>query len=319
MKNLLIIPIGILLFFTSCIQNTNKRNVTIAQTGDFFLYAPLYVAKDAGIFEKNGLDVDILNTGGDEKSWASVISGNAEFSISDPTFVILTEKRGRPGMVVSSIVNGVPFWGITFNDTIKPIKNFIELENYTVATFPSPSTAYSLQKEIFERYNLEPKIRQGSFGTLIPMLKAKQADIALELEPNVSQQIENGAHIVYSLADLYSDFAITGLSTTLETIRDDPELVRDVVCSIQEALDYIHENRDSTVLILINRFPEISPKVAEEALSRVINNRIIPVNSITSQISWEKAVSLRVKIGDISDPKSFNSYIDNSFAISCNK
>ena len=37
-------------------QTTGElQKVTIAQFGDFFLYAPLYVAIDAGLFEKNGL------------------------------------------------------------------------------------------------------------------------------------------------------------------------------------------------------------------------------------------------------------------------
>ena len=36
---------------------------------------------------------------------------------------------------------------------------------------------------------LRPNIREGSFGSLIAMLKSGKADIALELEPNVSQAV----------------------------------------------------------------------------------------------------------------------------------
>jgi ABC-type nitrate/sulfonate/bicarbonate transport system substrate-binding protein len=67
-------------------SGTALRRITVAQFGDFFLYAPLYIAEDDGLFRKRGLDVSIANTGGDDKTWAAVLSGSAEFGVADPTF-----------------------------------------------------------------------------------------------------------------------------------------------------------------------------------------------------------------------------------------
>ena len=145
------------------------RHVTIAQAGDFFLYAPLYVAVDGGYFRKRGLDVSIVSTGGDDKTWAAVISGSAEFGVADPTFVAISAARGQNGIVVASLVNGVPFWGISYK-SITPIGDAKELSKYSVATFSSPSTAYALQRKMFVDAGLAPNIREGAFGTIIPML-----------------------------------------------------------------------------------------------------------------------------------------------------
>lgn len=67
-----------------------RRKITIAQAGDFFLYAPLYIAIDAGLFSKRGLDVSLVSTGGDEKTWAAVVSNSASFGVADPTFVAVS-------------------------------------------------------------------------------------------------------------------------------------------------------------------------------------------------------------------------------------
>ncbi len=75
---------------------TAKEKMTIAQAGDFFLYAPLYVALDSGIFEQEGLDAAITTTGGDDKTWAAVVSGSAQFGVADPTFVAVSTERGQP-------------------------------------------------------------------------------------------------------------------------------------------------------------------------------------------------------------------------------
>ncbi|MEK6303343.1 MAG: ABC transporter substrate-binding protein [Acidobacteriota bacterium] len=291
------------------------KKITIAQAGDFFLYAPLYIAKDAGLFEKKGLDVSLVSTGGDDKTWAAIIGGSAQFGVADPTFVAISDKRGQPGRVVASVVNGVPFWGITFNPKILPITDPKEIGSYGIATFPAPSTAYTLQKEMFQRAGLTPNIREGAFGTLIAMLKAGKADIALELEPNVSQAVMQGAHIVYAMPDIYGDFAITGLTTTPDLIGRDHQLIEDVVCCLQQALDFARTRPEETLRILSARFPEIEPQVAKAALDRALKAGIIPRDVSIAPSAWAKAIEVRVKVGDLSSPKGMEAYVDNTFAI----
>lgn len=41
-------------------------------------------------------------------------------------------------------------------------------------------------------------IVQGAFGTLTPMLKANQADMAMDIEPMASIAVKDGAHIAVS-------------------------------------------------------------------------------------------------------------------------
>ena len=284
------------------------RRITIAQFGDFFLYAPLYVAVDAGFFRKEGLDVTIVNTGGDDKTWAAVLSGSAEFGVADPTFVAVSAARGQHGVVVASLVNGVPFWGITYRDIV-PFSDSKELGNYKVATFPSPSTAYSLQKKMYSDAGLEPNIREGGFGAIIPMLKAGDADIGLELEPNVSLAVNEGAKIVYSLSKEYGDFAITGMTASDLTIQRDPELVRKVVTALQGALDLLHAAPEQALILLNERFPGVPQEVAKAALNRIIRDGVIPSSTTISEVAWDKAISLRVKIGDLDNAAPYHEFV----------
>lgn len=54
--------------------------VTINQAFEHLLYIGLYVAKDAGFFEKQGLDVRIETGGGDAQVFSALTSGNAQFA-----------------------------------------------------------------------------------------------------------------------------------------------------------------------------------------------------------------------------------------------
>jgi NitT/TauT family transport system substrate-binding protein len=290
------------------------KKITIAQSGDFFLYAPLYVASDAGFFRKQGLDVNIVSTGGDEKTWAAVISGSAQFGVGDPTFVAISQRRGQPGKVIASIVNGVPFWGITLDQNMTPIKVPGDLKGHVVGTFPSPSTAYALQKKMFLDGGLKPEIREGAFGTIFAMLRAGEVDIGLELEPNVSQALTENAKIVYSMKDIYGSFAITGLSASPAELQKEPELAQAVTCSLQLSLDYIRLHPEDALAILTKRFTEIKPDVARAALARVVAERIIPVDLDITDAAWQNAISLRKFLGDIDNPLPMSSYVDESFS-----
>src|SRR5258708_4947071 len=233
---------GILLYKKKRDDSSTLTKIKVAQFADVFLYMPLYLAKDNGFFKEQGLDIDIINTGGDDKTYAAVISGDAQFGIADPTFVAIARSKGQGGQVVASIVNGVPFWGITKKSSVPIITDPKMLKGYSVATFPAPSTAYTLQKEMFEKAGLPPNIRESAFGTLIAQLDSGQADIALELEPNVSLAIQQGARIVYSMPEVYGDFAITGVSVSDDLVRRHPEQIQAFVRAVEKALRFAREH-----------------------------------------------------------------------------
>lgn len=242
-----------------------------------------------------------------------MFSKSASFGVADPTFIAIAESRGQPGKVIANVVNGVPFWGVTLDPNIK-IQKPQDLNNYSVATLPAPSTAYTLQKDMFEDGGHKPNIREGAFGTLLAMLRAKQVNIALELEPNVSQAVTEGASIAYSLANVYGDFAITGLTATPKLLEEQPELAEDAVCGLQMALDFIIKDREAALDILAKRFPKVNREVATAALDRVIAEGIIPDDVATAEAAWDKAIALREEVGDIENPKGFETYVDNKFA-----
>ena len=302
----------------SCDPNTEKKSklqkVKVAQFGEVFLYMPLYIADGMGFFKDEGLEIEITNTGGDDKTFAAVISGAATFGIADPTFVAIAKEKGQNGKVIASVVNGVPFWGVTKNKSIPEIKSGKQLNGYKVATFPSPSTAYTLQYDMFEDAGLKPNIRQGAFGALLPMLDARQVDIALELEPNVSTAVHNGAKIVYSMADIYGDFAITGVTVSEETAKSKKELMQKFVNALERAEQYAHTYPDSAIQFANKKFPDLNDAIVAKAMKRMIASNTLPKSAIISKEAWEKAIALRKEVGEIKSMETARSVLDMSYA-----
>jgi len=295
-------------------SNSSEQQITIAEFGEVFLYAPLYIADAKGFFKDQGLDVRIVPTGGDDKTFSALLSGDAQFGVADPTFAVISGEKGQPGKVVASILNGVPFWGITNNKEIKEITKPADLKNYRVATFPAPSTAYTLQKKMFESADLKPNIKEAAFGSLIAALKAGKADIALELEPNVSTAVEEGDRILYSLSSYYPEFAITGLTVLPEYAQKNPETIQRVVNAIQEADYYLHSNPAECARILVKRFPDVKEEIALNAVNNMIRANVFPKSTMVTKEAWDEAIKLRKEVGDIKSDGSYDEYVINNFS-----
>ncbi len=289
------------------------QKVTISEAFAVFLHSPLWIAQDKGFFKQQGLDVTITTAGGDEKAFASVLSGDAQFAIGDPTFIAISGEKGEPGVDVAAVLNGVPFWGLAKSASIPQITNASMLKGYTVGTLPAPSTDYVLQKKMFQSVGLTPNIKEIQFGGFLAALDAKQVDIALEFEPNVSQAVKQGYHVVYSLDTQYPDFAVTGLTALPDYVKNNPEVVQKVVNALQEADTYLRSNPKDAADTLATQF-NVDRGVAEAAVQNMINLNIFPVNTETSQAAWQAATQLRVDLGDLKVLPDYATYIDNSFA-----
>ncbi|MFZ5806815.1 MAG: ABC transporter substrate-binding protein [Verrucomicrobiota bacterium] len=312
-----IVVVAILSYSIIQRQTTPKSptltKVVISEAFEVFLHAPLWIAYEKGFFKEEGLDVTINIAGGDEKSWAAVLNNDAQFAVGDPVFVAISGEKDQPGVVVASILNGMPFWGVAKNESVPEIKKPEDLGSYSVATLPAPSTNYALQRKMFESAGIKPNIKEVAFGGLLPALYAGEVDIALEFEPNVSTAVENGNRIVYSLADYYPDFAFTGLIALPDYVAQHKDTVQKVVNALQKANAYIRTDTVSAAAILAKKF-NVSQSIAENGLKNLIGKNAIQADTITGKNAWIQAVNVRVELSDLQKDAPYENYVITSFS-----
>jgi len=116
---IILVVVAYFLFFNKPVEKPKElTKVTVSQAFQHLLYIGLYVAKDAGFFEEQGLDVKIETAGGDAQTFAALTSGNAQFCQGDPAFVAIGYEQGWEGRVVVMAVDRVAIWGVTFDKNI---------------------------------------------------------------------------------------------------------------------------------------------------------------------------------------------------------
>jgi NitT/TauT family transport system substrate-binding protein len=301
---------------------TPLTKVVVNQAFEHPLYIGLYVAQDAGFFKEQGLDVEIRTGGGDDKAFAALTSGAADFAQGDPAFVAIANEKGFKSRVIAMAVDRVAIWGVTFDKTIKAFTNPIGFKGKTVTTYPEPNTSYVVQKEINARAGLklgtDTKILQVPFGSELATLKNKRADIAQTIEPNVSKVIKEGGSVVFSYPQAYGSLAFTGVMVSQKTIDQKPETVQKFINAYEKSLQYIHTDFAGTLKIAQAKIPSIPPDVMKSALVRLIDSGSIPKSTKVNPESWQKLLKIRVAVKDLKEIPKTN-LIDDSFAKSAIK
>jgi NitT/TauT family transport system substrate-binding protein len=297
---------------------TSNRKVTIAHWGQerILIYLPLYVALDGGFFASECLDVSLKYSGNDDQVFAAVISGSADFGVGDPAFTAISRERGGPGKVVALLVGAVANWGVAAKDSKVPmITDPKQLAGLRVSSFPAPSTTFTILTEVRQKYGLSNmQIKQMASGTELAALERGDVDLAIMLEPQTSIAETMGYRVVWSVAKFYGPFALTGVTTSDDTIARHPDIVQSVVTSIQRALDFIRQNPSATVDIVAKSFPTLPRNVVERAISRMTDDMTIPQSVRISDQAWRKTLAMRVAVGDLKSLASGLGAVDNQFA-----
>ena len=298
-------------------KNIQLTSVTINQAFEHLLYIGLYVAKDAGFFRKQGLDVSIETGGGDSQAFSALTSGRAQFAQGDPAFVAIANEKGWDGRVITMAVDRVAIWGVTFDKSIQPFTDPKDFKGKTVATFPNPNTSFVVQKQLALRAGLklgeDVKIIEVPFGTELATLRNKRADIAQTIEPNVSQVEMQGGSVVFSYPDAWGPLAFTGVMTSQKLIDQNPQLVQKFVNAYEQAFQFIHNDFEGALTIAKKRLSTVDDQVLRTALHRLIDSSSIPSHAKVNPESWKKLLDIRVDVGDIKQLPE-KSLIDNSFA-----
>jgi NitT/TauT family transport system substrate-binding protein len=293
------------------------KDVTIAQYGDLLIYLPLYIAEDQKFFEDEGVRPKFISGGGDDKTFAALAAGSAQFGVSDPTFTAIAREKGSKAVVVGTVVAGATYWGVTWNKDIGYAKTPAGLKDLRIATYEAPSTNYALMAKSLKEYSGQigqARIVQGSYGNLISMVKAGQADVAMELEPAASTAVKGGAHIVYSYPEMYGPFMLTGLYV-MESYRDrDPATVQGVVNALERAMRFAHADPAAAVAIARRKFPDVDPQVVDAAVKRMITSNTLPTHVTMDPAGWANTVNVRVELGDLKDRATAGRTLDDRFA-----
>lgn len=232
------------LCLTGCTNNTTKApqekkldKVTIAEVTHSVFYAPQYAAITKGFFEDEGIDIDIINTQGADKTMAALISGEAQIGLMGPEASIYVYNQGSKDYAVNFAQLTKRDGSFLMAREEMPNFKYEDLKGKEVlggrkGGVPLMTFEYVLKKnglKIGENTAKgETNVRTDvQFGVMAGAFAGGEADFTTVFEPTGTQMEKEGSgHIVASIGKDSGEIPYTAYSTTKSYMDNNADLIQ---------------------------------------------------------------------------------------------
>ncbi len=266
--------------------------------------APYWVAKEVGLFKKNGLDIELLFINGSSRAVQTLVAGDLHYSGPVGTSAMNGRMAGGDVIIIHSIVNTLPYYIIG-----KPaIKSPEDLKGRSAAThIPGTSADFALRLALMRfgiPYTEIKAVMIGGAPARIAAVMTRQLDFAVVTESGKLQGEKAGLKVVLDMAKQNIPFQFTCTVTSGKMIQANPDKVMSLVKSMIEAVHYFKTHKEEAIKIMQKYTRGQERSVLEgtfEAYKELFVEDGYPTieglkNTLEVQASWDaKAANAKVK------------------------
>ncbi|MBI4524410.1 MAG: ABC transporter substrate-binding protein [Deltaproteobacteria bacterium] len=266
-----------------------------------------WVPKEAGIYRKYGLDVNLIYVAGSQ-AIATLISGDAQIVQGSGAAAILSRLAGSDVTIIGAIINVIPMSLVTTADITGP--QDAKGKTFGVSRFGS-LTDLGLQKAMTE-WGLDPAkdiktIQSGGVPENLLLMQQGRIKGALISSPTLEKAKEMGYKELLNLADIKFRYPATALVTTDSLLRSRPQTLKKFLMATLEGIKYAKNNPEFTVQTLGKYTRTADNKLLTAAFKTYVLGYIRNVPTISSSEieSALEEVAARNPRAKTADPKQF--------------
>jgi NitT/TauT family transport system substrate-binding protein len=209
-----------------------------------------WIAKEAGIFKKHGLDLDTIFINGSVRGIQSLIAGDLSYSGAVGTAVINAKLAGGDVAIIQSQMNTLPYF-IIGNASIKSPE---ALKGKSAAVhIPGTSADFAMRLALSKvgiNYKDIKAITVGGAPARLAAVTQGQTDFTVVTDGERIHGEKMGLRVIIDMAKLNVPFQFNCTVTTRAKIRENPDEVRRVVLSMAESIHFFKTRKDESIKIM---------------------------------------------------------------------
>ena len=213
----------------------------------------VWVAKDLKIFDKHGLDVEVIMITGSARSVAALLGGSTQFATGSATGPLAAAAKGSDIKILAASYNKFPYAFV-----VKPdIRTSKELRGKKVNILNfGGSNDLALQlalKEWGMKLNDVQVIVGGDAPTRLGSLMAGRTDATILSPPHLTIALKAGYRVLADMGDMSANFPQSTLNVKGSFIKENRDVVKRFLRSYAEAIYNIKTQRDRILKIFARR------------------------------------------------------------------
>jgi NitT/TauT family transport system substrate-binding protein len=272
---------------------------------------PAWIAKDAGIFEKNGLDVQLVFFTGGTTAVMALVSADTPIAQLAGAAVINSVMAGSDAALIVGGVTSLNYYLMGRPE----IKTAEQLKGGSVAISRFGSSSDFIARYALQKVGLTPGkdvtiVQIGSTTARVDAALTGRVQATVVNPPASIIAQKRGMTMLADLPKLGLVYQHTSVATTRKYIREHPELVRRYVKSQVDAVHRIYTDKEAS-LRAFARFigRTVERDVLEKTWENLLSESVLPRKQYPSLEGIKTILATELK-GKPGKPEDF---VDSSF------
>ena len=222
----------------------------------------IWVAKDSGLFKKQGLDAEVIFFRGGQIATQALVAGDPP--IVNIGTVVQAGLQGHDVVLIASSESAY-----NYSVVARPgVAKIEQLKGKRLGVSGFGSASYNAALILFKKFNLEPNkdvavVVAGPTMERLAAVDAGRIDATILTPSEMPRARKQGLVEVYDMLDLGIEVQGNGFATSRSFIRSNREIALSALKGYVEALFYIPRNREETRRITAKYMRTTDPEVLD--------------------------------------------------------
>ena len=250
-------PIGVMIcvFLLSSIGLAQSIKLNAGYSAISADQLPAWIAKETGIFKKNGLDIQLIYFTGGTTAVQALVSGEVPISQVAGPAVVNSALAGSDIVMVAGGATSLDYWLMSRPEIKRPE----QLKGGSVAISAFGTASDFVARYALEKIGLTPGkdvalVQVGGVPDRLGALLAGRIEAAVLVPPSMFIAQKKGLNILADVAKLGLPFQYTGIATSRRFIKEQPDTVKRYARSQLEAVHRIQTDKDTSLKVLTKYF-----------------------------------------------------------------
>ena len=241
---------------------------------------PAWVAKETGIFHKNGLDVQLIYFTGGTTAVMALVSADIPLSQVGGSAVVNSVLAGSDTVIVAAGLTSLNNYWLMGRPDIKTPEQLIRGGSLAISRFGSASDY--IARYMLGKIGLTPGkdvtlVQIGGTPTRMDAILTGRVHATVMAPPASFIALKKGMTILADPSKLGLIVQHIGVATTRRFIRDHPDIVRRYVKSQVEAVHRIYTDKETSIKVLAKYFGRgVEHDILEKTWEGLLNEVILP-------------------------------------------
>ena len=288
------------------------ERITAAYTSIAAAYAPFWVAKDKGIFDKYNFDARLIYMRGTVPTLAALANSELDFVQSGASPFIPYAAKGGDVVLLGCLANKVIDYVLIAHPSITRIE---QLRGKPIGISRVGDQTHHYVREILKRYGISLKevrlVQTGLQPERVAALRQGLTMASILNRPNNLPLEKEGYKRLLDIEDLKLPAGVRCLITTRKIIKAKPAMVDNFVMAWLESVRYILTQKRETKEVISKYTRNTNDVDLEEAWNTLATQTEIPPYASVSQLQGQANMMAE----DQPDLARFDAkvMVDNSF------